>query len=74
MIGSTASSIAPKTTSPPYCAASARIVAELGGAAPLAAIIDGRYVPAPGGRVGVVIGGANTTAVDFGRARPRAVN
>jgi threonine dehydratase len=46
----------------------ARIVAEPGAAAPFAALIDGRYVPAPGERVGVVVCGANTTAVDFGRA------
>ena len=45
----------------------ARIVAEPGAAAPFAALIDGRYVPAPGERIGVVVCGANTTAVDFGR-------
>ena len=45
----------------------ARIVAEPGAAAPFAAIIGGRYVPAPGERVGVVVCGANTTAVDFSR-------
>jgi len=44
----------------------ARIVAEPGAAAPFAALIDGRYVPAPGERIGVVVCGANTTAVDFG--------
>lgn len=43
-----------------------RIVAEPGGAAPIAALISGVYVPAPGERVGVVVSGANTTAVDFG--------
>lgn len=46
--------------------ASARIVAEPGGAAPLAAFLAGSYTPAPGERVGVVISGGNTTAVDFG--------
>ena len=45
----------------------ARIVAEPGGAAALAALLDGGYTPAAGERVGVVISGGNTTAVDFGR-------
>jgi threonine dehydratase len=44
-----------------------RIVAEPGGAAALAALISGRYVPGPGERVGVLICGGNTTAVDFDR-------
>jgi threonine dehydratase len=43
-----------------------RIVAEPGAAAPLAALLSGAYTPAAGERVGVVISGANTTAVDFG--------
>jgi threonine dehydratase len=42
-----------------------RIVAEPGGAAALAALTSRRYVPGPGERVGVLICGANTTAVDF---------
>lgn len=42
-----------------------RVVAEPGGAAAFAALLGGRYVPAPGERVGVVVCGANTTAVDF---------
>jgi threonine dehydratase len=42
-----------------------RIVTEPGGAAALAALISGRYRPQPGERVGVVLCGANTTAVDF---------
>ncbi|HEY7517936.1 MAG TPA: threonine/serine dehydratase [Methylomirabilota bacterium] len=42
-----------------------RIVAEPGGAAALAALVSGAYAPAPGERVGVVISGGNTTAVDF---------
>jgi threonine dehydratase len=42
-----------------------RIVAEPGAAAPLAALIGKAYVPADGERVGVVISGANTTAVTF---------
>lgn len=45
---------------------SARIVAEPGGAAALAALLAGAYVPAAGERVGVVVSGGNTTAVDFG--------
>jgi len=44
-----------------------RIVVEPGGAAALAALISRRYVPGPQERVGVVICGANTTAVDFDR-------
>jgi threonine dehydratase len=42
-----------------------RLVAEPGGAAALSALLSGAYVPAPGERVGVVISGANTTAVSF---------
>jgi threonine dehydratase len=45
----------------------ARIVTEPGGAATFAALISGRYRPRPGERVGVVLCGANTTAVDFTR-------
>ncbi len=43
----------------------ARIVAEPGGAAAFAALLAGRYVPAPDERVAVLICGANTTAVKF---------
>jgi threonine dehydratase len=32
----------------------------------LAALLSGAYAPAPGERVGVVVCGGNTTAVDFG--------
>lgn len=42
-----------------------RIVAEPGGAAALAALLCGAYVPAPDERVGVVVSGGNTTAVNF---------
>jgi threonine dehydratase len=44
-----------------------RIVAEPGGAAALAALLSGRYVAQQGERVGVLICGGNTTAVDFKR-------
>lgn len=44
-----------------------RVVAEPGGAAAFAALLAGRYVPADGERVGVLLCGANTTAVDFSR-------
>lgn len=44
-----------------------RIVAEPGGATAFAALISGRYVPDPEERVGVIICGGNTVAVDFGR-------
>ena len=43
-----------------------RVVAEPGGAAALAALTSGRYVPDRSERVGVLICGGNTTAVDFG--------
>ena len=43
-----------------------RVAAEPGGAAAFAALNSGRYVPRPGERVGVVISGGNTNAVNFG--------
>jgi threonine dehydratase len=45
-----------------------RIVAEPGGAAALAALTAGGYRPATGERIGVVLCGANSNAVDFERA------
>jgi threonine dehydratase len=47
--------------------ATLRVVAEPGGAAALAALLSGRYEPAPGDRVGVLLSGGNTVAVDFDR-------
>jgi threonine dehydratase len=44
-----------------------RLVAEPGGAAALAAVIEGVYRPRPGERVCVLVCGGNTTAVDFDR-------
>jgi len=44
-----------------------RVVAEPGGCTALAALVSGRCEPAPGETVAVVISGANTTAVNFGR-------
>ncbi len=44
-----------------------RVVAEPGGAAALAALLSGRYVPGAGERVAVIVSGGNTTAVDFAR-------
>src|SRR5262249_40630802 len=44
-----------------------RIVAEPGGAAAFSALLSGAYRPEIGSRVGVIICGGNTTAVDFGR-------
>jgi threonine dehydratase len=44
-----------------------RIVAEPGGAAAFSALTSGRYRPEPGERVGVVVSGGNTVAVDFDR-------
>jgi threonine dehydratase len=42
-----------------------RVVAEAGGAAAFAALLSGRYQPAAGERVAVLLCGANTTAVRF---------
>ncbi len=44
-----------------------RIVAEPGAAAAFASLLSGRYRPAPGERVGVLVSGGNTVAVDFDR-------
>ena len=44
-----------------------RIVAEPGGAAAFAALLAGAYRPLRDERVGVVVSGGNTTAVDFAR-------
>ena len=44
-----------------------RIVAEPGGAAAFAALHAGDYRPAPGERVGILVSGGNTVAVDFAR-------
>jgi threonine dehydratase len=43
-----------------------RLVAEPGGCTALSAVLSGAHQPAEGERVGVVISGANTTAVNFG--------
>jgi threonine dehydratase len=47
--------------------ATLRVVAEPGGAAAFSALLGCAYVPEPGERVGVVVSGGNTTAVDFDR-------
>lgn len=44
-----------------------RVAAEPGGAAALAALLNGRYQPTSGERVGVLVCGGNTSAVEFGR-------
>jgi threonine dehydratase len=44
-----------------------RVVAEPGGAVAFAALTSGMYVPRPRERVGVLICGGNTVAVDFAR-------
>ena len=44
-----------------------RVVAEPGGAAAFAALLSGVYQPAPDERVGVLVCGGNTVAVDFDR-------
>ena len=45
----------------------ARVLAEPGGVAALAALLSGGYRPEPGERVGVVVSGGNTVAVAFDR-------
>ena len=44
-----------------------RVVAEPGGAAAFAALLAGKVRTRPGERVGIVVSGGNTTAVDFER-------
>jgi threonine dehydratase len=44
-----------------------RVVAEPGGATAFAALLSGRYQPRAGERVGVLLCGGNTSAVDFTR-------
>jgi len=44
-----------------------RVVAEPGGATALAGLLSGAYQPEPGERVGVLVSGGNTVAVDFGK-------
>ena len=43
-----------------------RVATEPGGAAAFAALLSRRYQPEPGERVGVLLCGGNTKAVDFG--------
>jgi threonine dehydratase len=45
-----------------------RVVAEPGGAAAFAALLTGAYKPKPDERVGVLVCGGNTVAVDFDRS------
>jgi threonine dehydratase len=47
--------------------ATLRVATEPGGAAALAALLSRRYVPGRGERVGAIVCGANTTAVEFRR-------
>ncbi len=46
---------------------SLRVVAEPGGATAFAALLSGQYRPQPGERVGVLVCGGNTSAVDFNK-------
>jgi threonine dehydratase len=46
-----------------------RLATEPGGAAAFAALLSRRYAPVEGERVGVLVCGGNTTAVDFGRGK-----
>ena len=50
---------------------SLRIASEPGGAAAYAALLSGQYRPERGERVGVLVCGGNTTAVDFSLQSPR---
>ena len=45
--------------------ATLRIVVEPGGAAAFAALLSGGYRPQPGERIGILLSGGNTTAVNF---------
>lgn len=47
-----------------------RVAAELGGAAALAALIGGAYVPQAGERVALIVCGGNTDPSDLGPAAP----
>ncbi len=51
-----------------------RLVAEPGGAAAFAALLSGRYKPRPGERVGILVCGGNTAAVDFARVSGAKAN
>jgi threonine dehydratase len=51
-----------------------RVVAEPGGAAAFAALLSGAYRPKSRERVGVLLCGGNTAAVDFGRTAPKLQN
>ncbi|MBM3601837.1 MAG: threonine/serine dehydratase [Alphaproteobacteria bacterium] len=44
-----------------------RVAAEPGAVAALSALLSGRYKPEPGERVGILVSGGNTTAVNFDR-------
>ncbi len=44
-----------------------RVASEPGGAAAMSAVLSGAYVPEKNEKVGVLVCGGNTTAVDFGR-------
>lgn len=48
-----------------------RVATEPGGAAALAALLSRRYRPEPGERIGVLVCGGNTTAVDFSASQTR---
>jgi threonine dehydratase len=50
---------------------SVRIAAEPGGVTALAALLSGRYQPSQGERIGVLVCGGNTPAVDFDRVSVR---
>jgi threonine dehydratase len=49
-----------------------RVVTEPGAAAPFAALLAGHYRPREDERVGIVLSGANTTAVNFGESGSQA--
>jgi threonine dehydratase len=49
-----------------------RVVTEPGGAAAFATLLSRRYQPAPDERVGILLCGANTTAVNFGASSTKA--
>ncbi|HZR30707.1 MAG TPA: threonine/serine dehydratase [Terriglobales bacterium] len=49
-----------------------RVVAEPGGAAAFAAVLSGKYPPERGEKVGILVCGGNTTAVDFSSSTKKA--
>ena len=54
-----------RSATPSGAVGAARVAAEPGGAAALAALTRGAYVPEPGERVGVIVSGGNLDPADL---------